>query len=172
MADVNNLNEVWYTKEHLIASILDYLKENGFKTYKEETNLSGIPETLLFAFGNGKKEIIEIKGYSQDVTSPRHQLLKSASPDHFMHWFPDTLFSSLISLVRQYKNEKLPVALCLPDLMRYREIIEKVIEYFTDNNLHHKIYLVKQSGRVTVLNLNRRIENSGTETGNKDEETL
>ena len=159
MAENNYFNEQWFTKEHLTASILDFLNQNGFKTYKEETSLSATPETILFAIAKGHKEIIEIKGYYENLNSTKQQLLKAAGPDQANLWFCETLFTSLISLVKQYKNKKLPVSLCIPDLNRYREVIEKVEEYFTDNNLHHKIYLVKESGKVSELNLNKRKAN-------------
>ncbi len=153
---VSYFNERWFTKEHLTASILAFLHDRGFKTYKEETILSGTPETILFAIGKGYKEIIEIKGYYENFSLPKQQLLKAAGSDQAHYWFSETLFSSLIALVNQYKNKKLPVSLCIPDLIGYREVIQKVEQYFTTNNLHHKIYLVKESGQVTQLNLNKR----------------
>ena len=148
----------WYTKEFLIVSMTYCLREKGYKVQQQEAFLSGKKEVILLAAKWGNREIVEIKGYEeQSAGTLRQEMFQAAAGlEEGLHWFPRTLLSSLLSLARQYKNDHLPVSLCLPDLPRYREILGKVGVYFTDNNLHLKVYLVKEHGRVDELDLNER----------------
>lgn len=158
MEDIKDKTGVWYTKSHLIQSISNYIDELGYTAYKEENTISDKTYILLFVFGRGYKEIIEIKGHLESfLHTPRHELYLAAQSGTIPQWFSDSLYLTLVSLSRQYKNNKLPVSICLPDLFAYREIINQAEEYFTSNNLHLFVYLVDKHGKVERRNLNAAI---------------
>ncbi|MEJ7681526.1 MAG: hypothetical protein WKG06_27480 [Segetibacter sp.] len=50
-------------------------------------------------------------------------------------WFYETLFNSLINFGKYYSDESAVVAMALPNVDRYKTIIEKVADYFNSNNL-------------------------------------
>jgi hypothetical protein len=152
---IKDRTEVWYTKSHLLHSITNYIDELGYSAYKEENIIWGRTYILLFVFGKGYKEIIEIKGHLESFLNiPRHELYLATKSEAIPQWFSDSLNLALISLAKQYKNNKLPVSICLPDLLAYRQIINQAEEYFTSNNLHLYIYLVNKHGKVERRNLN------------------
>ena len=113
--EIKNKAGVWYTKSHLVHSIIKYIDEQGYTAYKEESTIWNKTYILLFVFGKGYREIIEVKGHLESFLHiPRHELFLAASAETIPQWFSDSLQLALVSLARQYKNHKLPVSICLP----------------------------------------------------------
>jgi hypothetical protein len=147
----------WYSEEFIITSITTYLKNNGYKIHKDAGKVSDRPEKLVIASKYFTKEIIEIKGFPS-AAAPYSGLQKSAqSSSHAKHWFSDALFSSFVNFGKYYSIENAEIAMALPNVERYKAIIEKVQDYFTVNNLYFKIYLVNEDGEVEVSNLNENM---------------
>lgn len=147
----------WYTKDFMTTTMLSHLKAKGYVVKQQETFSPEKAESLLLAYKWGDRSIIEIKGYTSSFASAdRKEMFQKTLGETTANWFYKNMLSSLLSLARQYKNTHLPVSLCLPDLVHHREILEKVQEYFTGNNLHLKVYLVRQDMTVEELNLNTR----------------
>jgi hypothetical protein len=145
----------WYTTSYISASLKNFLEENGYNISEELEEKPANCDEIVVATKMFSKEIIEIKGtvVSEEVlkeseSNKRLRLLTDA-----MHWLSDILLSPISFFVRHYADDKSP-SLCLPDLEQYREILEKVKEYFSTNNLHLKVYLVNESGGVHVVQLN------------------
>lgn len=142
-------NKIWYSQEFLTLSMQRYLKRKGYTVHQQETLLSGKMEVLLMATGWSEKEIIEIKGYSQSEKALlRQRVFGAAQEEAGLSGFAQSLLSSLLSFIRKYKNDQLPVSLCLPDLTTYRNILNQVAHYFAANKLQFKVYLVKENGEV------------------------
>jgi hypothetical protein len=145
----------WYTEDFMTASMVAYLKEKGYAVKIRGADEGERTEKLLMAYKWGSRAIIEMKGYvSSTASGLRKAMFQKAFPENGANWFQKNLLTSLQSLARQYKDAHLPVSLCLPDVERYREILDKVEEYFTTNNLHLNVYLVKEDGTVQVFDLN------------------
>jgi hypothetical protein len=64
--------------------------------------------------------------------------------------------SPISFFVKHYSDEK-STSLSLHDLDQYRDILEKVREYFTVNNLNLKVYLVNEAGGVQLFYLNETV---------------
>lgn len=154
----------WYNTRFIAHALREYLTENGYNISEEPEEIPANCDEVIVATKLFAKEVIEIKGtiHSEDSlkeveNNTRLKLLTDA-----MHWLSDILLSPISFFVRHYADEKSP-SLCLPDLEQYREILEKVKEYFTTNNLHLKVYLVNESGAVHTLQLNETYQSDEKE---------
>jgi hypothetical protein len=148
----------WYSEEFIISSISEYLKENGYKIHKETGKPTDRPEKVVIASKYFTKEIIEIKGFPSKTTAYSGlQKVTNSSAAHAKHWFSDALLSSFVNFGKYYSIENAEVAMALPNVERYKAIIEKVQDYFTVNNLYFKLYLVNEDGEVEVSNLNENM---------------
>jgi hypothetical protein len=155
-------NASWYTEAFIGSSIENYLKANGYKIHKESlSNASDRNEKVITASKYFTKEIIGVKGLLTDHN--RNALLKVADKNSWSqqakNWFSETLFNSLVNFGKYYSDESAVVAMALPNVDRYKTIIEKVADYFTSNNLSFKLYLVDQNGEVEISNLNSKLPN-------------
>ncbi len=153
-------NANWYTEAFISTSIENYLKENGYKIHKENlSNAGDRNEKVITASKYFTKEIIGIKGLLTD--QKRNALLKEADKNSWSQqaksWFSESLFNSLVNFGKYYSDESAVVAMALPNVERYKTIIEKVADYFTSNNLSFKLYLVDQNGEVEISNLNSQL---------------
>lgn len=155
-------NANWYTEAFISSSIENYLKENGYKIHKESLHNAGDRnERVITASKYFTKEIIGVKGLLTDQN--RNSLLKVADKNSWSQqaksWFSESLFNSLVNFGKYYSAESAVVAMALPNVERYKTIIEKVADYFTSNNLYFKLYLVNRSGEVEISNLNSKPPN-------------
>ncbi len=144
----------WYSEDFIIDSLSEYLKENGYKIHKDSGKPTERNEKVVIASKYFTKEIIEVKGFPTKGLNYSGLQKAGNQAVHAKHWFSDALFSSLINFGKYYSIENAEVAMALPNVERYKSIIEKVQEYFTVNNLFFKIYLINQDGEVEVSNLN------------------
>lgn len=146
----------WYSEEFICNSLIVYLKKNGYKVHEEKPkNLTGKTEKIITVSKFFTKEIIGIKGL-QPATE-RNNLFKSFDKDsssQAKNWFNDSLFNSFINFGKYYSDENAVGAMALPNVERYKAIIEKVQNYFMSNNLYFKLYMVNKNGEVDVWNLN------------------
>jgi hypothetical protein len=146
----------WYSEDFIIGSLTKFLKDNGYKIHKETGLPAERPEKVLIASKYFTKEIIEIKGFPNKPAS-LSGLQKPSATTNARHWFSDALFSSFVNFGKYYSNENAEVAMALPNVEKYKAIIEKVQDYFTINNLYFKLYLVNEDGEVEVSNLNENM---------------
>ncbi|HEX8277274.1 MAG TPA: hypothetical protein VF540_01215 [Segetibacter sp.] len=143
----------WYSEEFIYISVVNFLKENGYKVQKEagpkEDTYKG--EKVITATKFFKKEVIEVKGFpnhypaTDTVTRTRNTPAKS--------WFTEALFNSFMNF-NLIDNAGLGMA--LPNVSRYQAIVKELNNYFTINDLYFRIYLVNENGSVEVSNLNLR----------------
>ena len=152
-------NTDWYSEEFICSSLISYLKKNGYKIHEEKPkNIGSKPEKIITVSKFFTKEIIGIKGLQP--TTERNNLLKildkNDSSSQVKNWFYDSLFNSFINFGKYYSDENAVGAMALPNVEKYKAIIEKVQDYFTSNNLFFKLYLVDEGGEVNVWNLNEK----------------
>ncbi|HEX8331572.1 MAG TPA: hypothetical protein VF622_03065 [Segetibacter sp.] len=152
-------DSVCFSEEFISASIEKYLKENGYKIQKQVSiNISGKEELVIVGSKYFEKEIIEVKGYPKTFEEQENSLSskKTSATQQVKRWFSDALFSSFVNFGKYYSNHNVLVAMALPNVSRSKAVIEIVKDYFTENNLYFKIYLVNDNGEVEVLNLNEK----------------
>lgn len=153
-------NSDWYSEEFISDSLVAYLKENGYKIHKDLYNkMPDKIDTIITASKFFSKEIIEVKGYPADFykSNNKEAPRNTTQVNNAKKWFSEALLNSFVNFGKYYSNDSAVVAMALPNVERYKTIIEKVHDYFSMNNLYFKIYLVNQDGKVEVSNLNKKI---------------
>jgi hypothetical protein len=141
-------------------ALLHFLKQAGYKLVKDDDDL--VRESkgqLLVVTRHGRKEAIDIRGLSTFAAKVEKEKEQTTITDHLLHsvqFLADALLSSFLIFGKYFKGQKMTSALALPDTVRYRQIMEKLEDYFSENNLDFKIYLVAQNGGVLERNLNRK----------------
>ena len=151
-------NDEWYSEEFISNSMITYLKENGYKIHKDSYNkMPDKVDTIIIASKFFIKEIIEVKGYPYDLLRTK-ETPKSNNQGHAKKWFSEALLNSFVNFGKYYSNDNAMVSMALPNVDRYKTIIEKVEDYFSLNNLYFKIYLVNEDGGVEVSNLNKKMQ--------------
>lgn len=155
-----SLTSRWYTTTYISSALKTFLTENGYSISDEVEATPNNCDEVIVATKLFSKEVIEIKGtiHSDDVLKETESNTRLKMLTDAMHWISDLLLSPISFFVRHYADEKSP-SLCLPDLEQYREILEKVREYFTTNDLQLKVYLVNEAGDVHVFQLNETMNN-------------
>lgn len=145
-------NNAWYSEEFICNSVVNFLKENGYKVQKESRQKeSEKSEKIITATKFFKKEIIEVKGFPYYNSNQLHAIAPKASYDK--SWFTEALFNSFVNFSNFSDAE---LAMALPNVGRYQAIIKNLNDYFTENDLYFRIYLVNEDGSVDVSNLNQR----------------
>ena len=153
---ITNLTTRWYTTSFISSALRAYLEDHGYRILDENEEGSSNSDEVVVASKFFGKEFIEIRGtvvsendiHEATQSSKRLKLLTDA-----MYWLSDVLLSPINFFASNYSDGK-NRSLCLPDLPHYRELLEKVTDYFTTNNLNLKVYLVDVSGDVEVTYLN------------------
>lgn len=145
-------NTTWYSEEFVYASVVKYLKENGYKVQKDSRlKEADKSEKVITAAKFFKKEIIEVKGLPH--YDPHHLHVVAPKATHAKSWFSEALFNSFVNF-STFENAE--VAMALPNVGRYQAIIKNLNDYFTENDLYFRIYLVNEDGSVDVSNLNQK----------------
>ncbi|TDH26477.1 hypothetical protein EXU57_10315 [Segetibacter sp. 3557_3] len=148
-------NQHWYTEDFIATSIVQYLKENGFRIHKDSREV-GRNDKIITASRFFTKEVIGIRGLTD--TSGRDSLLKVMEKNNPSHnakaWLTESLFNSLVNFGKYYSDDSSDIAMALPNVDKYKAIIERVQEYFAVNQLSMKVYLVNKDGQVEISNLN------------------
>ena len=154
-----NLDEQtqWYTEDFIATSIVQYLKQNGFRIHKESgLREQGRNDKIITASRFFTREVIGIRGLNDN--SNRESLFKVMEKNNPSHnaktWLTESLFNSLVNFGKYYSDESSDIAMALPNVDKYKAIIERVQEYFAANQLSLKVYLVSENGDVEISNLN------------------
>lgn len=145
-------NNHWYSEEFICNSVSVFLREGGYKIQKESRSKDAErKEIILIASKFFKKEIIEIKGFPYYNQNSLHTVIPKAT--QAKNWFTEALFNSFVNF-SNFENAEL--AMALPNVGRYQAIIKNLNDYFTENDLCFRIYLVNEDGSVEVSNLNHK----------------
>ena len=147
----------WYTEDFIATSIVQYLKDNGFRIHKETAHKDGSKnEKIITASRFFTREVIGIRGLNDNST--RESLFKVMEKNNPTHnaktWLTESLFNSLVNFGKYYSDDSSDIAMALPNVDKYKAIIERVQEYFAANKLSLKVYLVNKDGQVEISNLN------------------
>jgi Holliday junction resolvase-like predicted endonuclease len=162
MTEQNHKNE-WFYEGQISKSIVKYLLNKGYEIIKDNSdNITAKGEDIIASF-NGQREIIEVKGYPTTYyTNGKNKGKPKPTKPHLQakHWFSEALLSSIFNYQRQKQNGRFILAIAFPLTDRYKELISKVEDFFTDNNLSLKIYFVDEKGTILIDNLNKNDRNN------------
>ena len=157
-APVHSLDESRYcfSEEHVKNSLIEFLKKEGYKIHLEQKGEAG--ENIVAASKYFRRELIGIKGFpsSYYAQDGRKKSASTTEKQHAKNWFSDIILGAFTNFSYFHLYENVTVAIALPNSERYKSIIERVQDYFSDNDLSFKIYLVDESGEVTIQNLNEK----------------
>lgn len=155
--EYNHKND-WYYEGQISKKLVAYFLKNGYTILKDNSDKISMRGEDIIASIHGQQEIIEVKGYpttfhtkGKDKGKPKPTNPKLQAK----HWFSEALLSSIFNYQRQKVNDNFILALAFPFNDRYKELIGKVENFFTDNNLSFKVYFVHEDGNVTIDNLNK-----------------
>ena len=154
----------WYYEGNISSIIVDFLKNSGYKILKDNSHnprLRG--EDIIAQNPNGISEVIEVKGYPSEfytMTDKKGNPKPTKPKQQAEHWFSGVLISNMYNYRKHKKLGNFQLCLGFPDLERYRELILKVEDYFTDFEIDTKIYFVDINGKVRIDNLNANHRNS------------
>ncbi len=154
----NNYIDEWFYEGNISKCLVDYLIKNGYKIIKDNSNKISDKGEDIIASIKGQQEIIEVKGYPTTyyVRGLKKGQPKPTNPKlQAKHWFSEALLSSIFNHQRQKGKEKFKLALAFPLTERDKELVGKVEDFFTDNNIDFKVYFVDEKGTITIDNLNR-----------------
>lgn len=155
--EYNHQND-WYYEGQISKKLVAYFVANGYTILKDNSDkISAKGEDIIVSIQE-QLEIIEVKGYPTTVHTRGKDKGKSKTTNPKLqakHWFSEALLSSIFNYQRQAVKDNFKLALAFPLTERYKELIAKVEDFFTDNNIDFKVYFVDQNGAVTIDNLNK-----------------
>jgi len=146
----------WYTNQFITNSLRQYLKKKGFRLSEPEEQYSLNFYNVIVSTKLLSKEVIEIRGTITEAAQIETEEQVGKNDSGFIeviHFFFDVIFSP-ISFFTSGNGDERRWCLCLPGLEQNRNILTKLKEYFTYNNMHLKVYFVNQNGSVDVFYLN------------------
>lgn len=157
MTEYNHQDD-WFYEGQISKKLVAYFIKNGYSVLKDNSDkISARGEDIIVSI-HGQQEIIEVKGYPTTVHTKGKDKGKPKPTNPKLqakHWFSEALLSSIFNYQKQKVKNNFKLALAFPLNDRYKELIGKVEDFFTDNNLSLKVYFVDESGTVTIDNLNR-----------------
>ena len=149
----------WYYEGKISAKLVEYFKKKGFEIEKDNSdNIRARGADIIICKGE-IKEAIEVKGYPTKFHTKGKNKGKPKPTDPKLqakHWFSEAFLSSVFNYKELKNTNPIKISLGFPKFDRYEELITKVEDYFTDNEIDIKVYFVSENGSITTTNLNRK----------------
>jgi len=158
MTDYNHQSD-WFYEGNVSKKLVIYLEKNGYEILKDNSDNIRAKGEDIIARREGHNEIIEVKGYPTVfyTNGVNKGLPKKTNPKlQAKHWFSEALLSIIFNYQKHRIDGDFSLVLAFPLMDRYKELIKKVGDFFTDNNLDIKVYFVNENGSITIDNLNRK----------------
>lgn len=156
--EVYNHRNDWYYEGEISRILIEYFSKQEYEILKDNSaNISSKGEDIIVSF-NGMKEIIEVKGYPTTfyTLGPKKGQPKPTKPTlQAKHWFSEALLSTIFNYQKHKNGSNFSIALAFPKFDRYLNLISKVEDFFTDNDIDIKVYLISKEGNIEITNLNR-----------------
>jgi len=153
MNDYNHRND-WYYEGQISRNLVLYLKDKGYEILKDNSsNPNARGEDIIAVSPQGVREVIEVKGYPTGFYTKGERLGEKNRTNPKLqakHWFSEGILSCLVNHSKHKASGDFLLALAFPLMERYRELIRKVEDYFTDNNIPFKVYFVDENGKVSI----------------------
>ncbi len=151
---MNTTTTAWYTTQFITNSLKQYLKEKRFRLSEPEEQHSLNFDNAIVSTKLLSKEVIEIRGTIAQAAETEEQVEKSDIGFIGVMRFLFDIMLAPVSFFTSINGDEKSRCLCLPDLVQYRKILDKLKEYFASNQMHLKIYLINENGSVDVFYLN------------------
>lgn len=150
-----NVNDDWFGESNISKALVEYLKEQGYKIIKDNSENKSAKGIDIIAEKDRKRELIEVKGYpSIFFAKGEPGVSKTTSPRlQSTHWFDGCLSST----IKNYENENDVLVMAYPACARYEKLMHVRQAFFTDHDVSIKIYFVKEDGSVVIDNMNRKL---------------
>jgi len=148
----------WYHESQISKKLVNYFELNNYKIIKNNSENISARGADLIVCSNSEYLVIEVKGYPTTFHTKgvNKGLPKPTKPKlQAKHWFSEAIFSSIYNYSRYKDSQNLIIAIAFPLNERYKELIKKVEDYFTDNDLNFRVYFVDENGSVLLDNLNK-----------------
>ncbi len=113
---MNNYNyqNDWFYEGQVSKKLVEYLKNNGFKILKDNSDNIRVKGEDIIANQEGQNEIIEVKGYPTTfyTSGTKKGLPKKTKPKlQAKHWFSEALISTIFNYQKHKKSGNFNLAL-------------------------------------------------------------
>jgi hypothetical protein len=146
----------WFYEGQISTKLVLHLTGLGYKIIRDNSdNPNARGEDIIAVSPEGLSEIIEVKGYPTGYYTKgdyRGKKNKTNPKLQAKHWFSEAMLSCFANHAKHRHAGKFVVALAFPLNARYKELIKKVEDFFTDKNIPFKVYFVAENGEVTIDN--------------------
>ena len=141
----------WYTTAFIATQLKKYFLNKGFRVIKEDYSFDNgiIIFSRLFS-----KEKIELRGTFPAIDVQQLNQVDQEHPNGILENMKYVLDITLSPISYFSSEEK--KSICLPGLIEYEEVLEKLRDYFVSNNLELKVYFVSQDGTVKFVHLKQK----------------
>lgn len=154
-----NHRKDWYYEGNISRMLVLYLEGLGYRITKDNSkDPSARGEDIIAVSRDGITEIIEVKGYPTGYYTKGSNIGKKNKTNPKLqakHWFSEAMLSCFSNYSKHRNSNKFVIALAFPLVERYKELLKKVEDYFTDYNLPFKVYFVDNEGSVLVDNFSK-----------------
>ena len=155
MSDYNHKTD-WYYEGNISQAIVSFVKLQNYKVIKDNSAKISKRGEDIVASKDGTTLIIEVKGYPTEFHTKglNKGRKKNTNPKlQAKHWLSKGLFT-LMRCYSKYRGKQIEIALGLPHMPRYIELIETIKPFFIDNEIILKIFFVDQHNVVTERIIN------------------
>ena len=154
-----NHKDDWFYEGNVSGKLVEYLNAEGYEIIKDNSKkVTAHGIDVIARQPSGVIELIEVKGYPTifHTKGANKGEIKVPHPTlQAKHWFSEAILSSMFNY-RKYKGKSdFILALAFPSDNdgRYKKLIGKVEDFFTDHKVNFKVYFVCEDGSVKVDNL-------------------
>ncbi len=142
------MSEEWFWECHVQAASVAHLVREGW-TIKRQAHTATRQQGIdIVASKDGRRLAVEVKGFpsTRYARGPNAGQPKPTPPTlQARHWFAGAVLTSILTRAKLTQAE---VALALPDLPRYRKLLEQA---HWAGRLGIGVYLVHEDGRAERL---------------------
>ncbi len=157
MESYNHQND-WYHESQISKKLVKYFERNNYRIVKDNSENISTRGADIVVCSENEYIVIEVKGYPTTFHTKgvKKGMPKPTNPKlQAKHWFSEAIFSSIFNYSQFKNSQNLIIALAFPLNYRYKELINKVEDYFSDNQLNFRVYFLDENGNVTLDNLNK-----------------
>ena len=145
----------WYYEGNISRTLVNHFIEMGFIVLKDNSDNIKERGVDIIIRDSTSYIIMEVKGYptrfhtkglnkgKPKVTKPELQA---------KHWFNEVIMTSLFNYNKFKDVPNLKLAIGLPKFETYEKLLKNIEDYFSDNKLEFKVFLVDENSIVQEQN--------------------
>lgn len=143
------MGSAWYWEGNVQAALVTHLEREGWVIKEAADTASRQRGIDVLAVKDGRLLAVEVKGYPGTTYSrgeKRGQPKPTAPTNQARHWFAQALLAAVLT---RGGREEFEVALCFPDMPRFRSLLER--SAWALERLRVGVYLVREDESVERL---------------------